>query len=129
MIFDTQRRFFSLLIILAELRIRIMLKNFNFLQTFLGRGLFYLFVATICFVYIGVLNVIVGIVLAVNGGLHIFLVVTNSGVYRKEKEELAEKGYVDGGVGTAVRSTVAKSTKKAVKDEIKAKVSSASADV
>merc|ERR1711907_815690 len=54
---------FAGLIVLAELRLRTLLTGFTFLQTYLGRGAFYIFVGTICFVYPSVGNVIMGSVL------------------------------------------------------------------
>merc|ERR1711871_759571 len=88
---------FSLLIIGAEFRMRIVTDNFEFLKRYPGRGGFYVFVGTMCFIYASdsVFNVICGIIQVLNGGLHIAMVITNGEAYIKEKEQYAAKGAAD----------------------------------
>eukprot|EP00299_Pterocystis_sp_00344_P010211 c4512_g1_i1.p1 GENE.c4512_g1_i1~~c4512_g1_i1.p1 ORF type:complete len:167 (+),score=10.38 c4512_g1_i1:31-531(+) len=108
---------FSVMIIIGELRVRALMNRFQFLQTFLGRGIFYIFVGTICFMYPSIGNIVVGVVITANGAIHIFHFIIQSDAVKQEAQELREKGYVDTGLGKAVQSRVAKETKDQLKTQ------------
>jgi len=115
---------FALMIIGAEARVQLVTNNFEFLRMYPGRGCFYLFVSTVCFIYggsstLGVFNIVCGVVHICNGGCHIYMYMSNSESYRKERDAYLNGSGPDSEMGQAAAGVIKKGAKKAAKDEIK----------
>merc|ERR1712226_16000 len=112
--------FFALLIVMAEFRLKVALELFDFLSFYHGRGMFYIFVGTMCLLDGETLNVVMAIVTISNGFCQIFMKLCTSEEYLREKDKLDDKKFAEKS-NAAVSGTAKAMTKREIKALKKAK--------
>jgi hypothetical protein len=75
-------------------------------------------VATVCFIYPSSGNIVMGVILLLNGLIQTWFVVAKHPAYIKEQTELAEKGFVTSEVGIEANNMIRTSAKQTLMNSI-----------